>query len=170
MEVSNTIWGVKKKRRITEEFLGEEILDLPPQVYHTQALWFDIPQVAQDRIMDDHVDFPGGLHAAEHAAIGMLPMFAMCDRADIGGLSTPMHMDTAKPQIFIYDGHPGGVGITEKGFHLIRELWRTTLDALEGCPCEYGCPSCIQSPKCGNNNEPLDKTAARYILEALLAE
>ena len=170
VEVSNTIWGFKKKRRITEEFLGEEILDLPPQVYHTQALWFDIPQVAQDRIMDDHVDFPGGLHAAEHAAIGMLPMFAMCDRADIGGLSTPMHMDTAKPQIFIYDGHPGGVGITEKGFHLIRELWRTTLDALEGCPCEYGCPSCIQSPKCGNNNEPLDKTAARYILEALLVE
>ena len=120
--------------------------------------------------MDDHVDFPGGLHAAEHAAIGLLPMFAMCDRADIGGLSTPMHMDTGRPQIFIYDGHPGGVGITEKGFELIRELWRATLDTLEGCPCEYGCPSCIQSPKCGNNNEPLDKTAARYILEALLAE
>ena len=170
VEVSNTIWGYKKKRRITEEILGEEILDLPPQSYHTQALWFDIPDAALHRILDNHVDFPGGLHAAEHAAIGMLPMFAMCDRADIGGLSTPMHMDTAKPQIFIYDGHPGGVGITEKGFELIRELWRTTLDALEGCPCEFGCPSCIQSPKCGNNNEPLDKTAARYILEALLAE
>ena len=170
VEVSNTIWGFKKKKRITEEFLDEEILDLPSQVYHTQALWFDIPQSAQDRIMNDHVDFPGGLHAAEHAAIGLLPMFAMCDRADIGGLSTPMHMDTARPQIFIYDGHPGGVGITEKGFELIRELWRATLDTLEGCPCEYGCPSCIQSPKCGNNNEPLDKTAARYILEALLAE
>ena len=170
VEVSNTIWGYKKKKRITEEFLGEEILDLPSQTYHTQALWFDIPIWAQDRIMREHVDFPGGLHAAEHAAIGLLPMFAMCDRADIGGLSTPMHMDTGKPQIFIYDGHPGGVGITEKGFELIRELWRTTLDALEGCPCKYGCPSCIQSPKCGNNNEPLDKTAARYILEALLAE
>ena len=170
VEVSNTIWGFKKKKRITEEFLGEEILDLPSQVYHTQALWFDIPQSAQDRIIDDHVDFPGGLHAAEHAAIGLLPMFAMCDRADIGGLSTPMHMDTGQPQIFIYDGHPGGVGITEKGFELVRELWRATLDALEGCPCEYGCPSCIQSPKCGNNNEPLDKTAARHILEALLAE
>ena len=170
VEVSNTIWGYKKKKRITEEFLGEEILDLPSQTYHTQALWFDIPIWAQDRIMRDHVDFPGGLHAAEHAAIGLLPMFAMCDRADIGGLSTPMHMDTGKPQIFIYDGHPGGVGITEKGFELIWELWRTTLDALEGCPCKYGCPSCIQSPKCGNNNEPLDKTAARYILEGLLAE
>ena len=170
VEVSNTIWGFKKKKRITDEFLGEEILDLPSQVYHTQALWFDIPQSAQDRIMDDRVDFPGGLHAAEHAAIGLLPMFAMCDRADIGGLSTPMHMDTGQPQIFIYDGHPGGVGITEKGFELVRDLWRATLDTLEGCPCEFGCPSCIQSPKCGNNNEPLDKTAARYILEALLAE
>ena len=118
VEVSNTIWGYKKKKRITEEFLGEEILDLPSQTYHTQALWFDIPIWAQDRIMRDHVDFPGGLHAAEHAAIGLLPMFAMCDRADIGGLSTPMHMDTGKPQIFIYDGHPGGVGITEKGSSL----------------------------------------------------
>ena len=95
VEVSNTIWGYKKKKRITEEFLGEEILDLPSQTYHTQALWFDIPIWAQDRIMREHVDFPGGLHAAEHAAIGLLPMFAMCDRADIGGLSTPMHMDTA---------------------------------------------------------------------------
>ena len=170
VEVSNTIWGFKKKKRITDEFLGEDILDLPPQVYHTQAMWFDIPESAQNRIMDDHVDFPGGLHAAEHAAIGLLPMFAMCDRADIGGLSTPMHMDTGQPQIFIYDGHPGGVGITEKGFELVRDLWRATLDTLEGCPCEFGCPSCIQSPKCGNNNEPLDKTAARYILEALLAE
>ena len=170
VEVSNTIWGFKKKKRITEEFLGEEVLDLPSQVYHTQALWFDIPDAAQDWILKDHVDFSGGLHAAEHAAIGLLPMFAMCDRADIGGLSTPMHMDTGQPQIFIYDGHPGGVGITEKGFELIRELWRTTLDTLESCPCQDGCPSCIQSPKCGNNNEPLDKTAARYILEALLAE
>lgn len=170
VEVSNTIWGFKKKKRITEEFLGEEILALPSQMYHTQALWFDIPKSAEYRILDDHLDFPGGLHAAEHAAIGLLPMFAMCDRADIGGLSTPMHMDTARPQIFIYDGHPGGVGITEKGFELIRELWRATLDTLESCPCNYGCPSCIQSPKCGNNNEPLDKTAARYILQALLAE
>ena len=131
VEVSNTIWGYKKKKRITEEFLGEEILDLPSQTYHTQALWFDIPIWAQDRIMRDHVDFPGGLHAAEHAAIGLLPMFAMCDRADIGGLSTPMHMDTGKPQIFIYDGHPGGVGITEKGV-------RTDTRALEDYPRRPG--------------------------------
>ena len=114
------------------------------------------------------MDFPGALHAAEHTAIGILPMFALCDRNDIGGLSTPLHPDTGRPQVFIYDGHPGGIGITEKGYELMEELWRATLRTLVECPCKTGCPSCIQSPKCGNNNEPLDKTAARILLEELL--
>ena len=106
------------------------------------------------------LDFLGGIHAVEHAAIGILPLFAMCDRWDIGGLSTPRHPDTDAPQIFIYDGFPGGVGIAEKGFELLPELWAATLDVIRGCPCEAGCPRCIQSPKCGNFNEPLDKRAA----------
>jgi len=92
----------------------------------------------------------------------------MCDRMDIGGLSTPAHPDTGRAQIFIYDAFPGGIGIAEKGFELLEELWQATLQTIEECPCEAGCPSCIQSPKCGNNNEPLDKAAAVVILRALL--
>ena len=98
----------------------------------------------------------------------MLPLFAMCDRNDIGGVSTPFHPDTGKAQIFIYDGYPGGIGIAEKGYELIKQLWQTTLDTISECPCQEGCPGCIQSPKCGDNNEPLDKEAARMILEELL--
>jgi len=91
-----------------------------------------------------------------------------CDRNDVGGISTPLHADTGKPQVFIYDAYPGGIGIAEKGFELVEELWLATLKAIAECPCEAGCPSCIQSPKCGNNNEPLDKRAAELILGALL--
>ena len=112
-------------------------------------------------------DFAGGLHATEHASIALLPLFALCDRNDIGGLSTPTHPDTGNPQIFIYDAYPGGIGIAEKGYELIEELWQATMKAIAECPCTSGCPSCIQSPKCGNNNEPLDKRAAQVILEAL---
>ena len=113
-------------------------------------------------------DLAGGIHAVEHAAIGLLPLFAMCDRWDIGGVSYPRHPQTDGPTIFIYDGHPGGVGITEKGFALLDDLMAATLDAIESCPCESGCPSCIQSPKCGNLNTPLDKAAAVLLLRALL--
>ena len=170
VEVSNTIWGFKRKKRITDEFLGEEILDLPSQVYHTQALWFDIPHSAQDRIMDDHVDFPGGLHAAEHAAIGLLPMFRhVRPRRHRRALDAHAHGHWLDPRYSSTTAIRAESASRRRALSLIRQLWRATLDTLEGCPCEYGCPSCIQSPKCGNNNEPLDKTAARYILEALLA-
>ena len=170
VEVSRSVWGFKRKKRMSEQILGQEFLDLPQLVYQTQALWFDVPESVRLKIRDDDLSFPGALHAAEHAAIGLLPLFAMCDRADIGGLSTPMHMDTGKPQVFIYDGHPGGVGITEKGYEIIRDLWKATLEHLNQCPCKDGCPSCVQSPKCGNNNQFLDKEAAKYLLEGMLAE
>ena len=104
----------------------------------------------------------------EHAAIGVLPLFAMCDRMDIGGLSTPAHPDTDLPEIFIYDALPGGVGIARKGYDILENLWRATLQVIEECPCQEGCPSCIQSPKCGNYNEPLDKQAAIHILRVLV--
>ncbi|MBI2247147.1 MAG: DUF1998 domain-containing protein [Armatimonadetes bacterium] len=104
----------------------------------------------------------------EHAAIGILPLFAMCDRWDLGGVSYPMYPDLSAAAIFIYEGHPGGVGITEKGFGLLDDLMAATLAAIEACPCEAGCPSCIQSPKCGNMNEPLDKAAAILLLRGLL--
>ena len=172
VEVTTRVVGYKKKAHFTEEILGEEPLDLPPQRFPTVALWFDLPPETVRRVDEDEagLDFAGGLHALEHAAIGMLPLFALCDRNDIGGVSTPLHPDTGKPQIFIYDAYPGGIGIAEKGFDLVEELWQTTLKAVAECPCEDGCPSCVQSPKCGNNNKPLDKKAAQVLLEGLLAK
>jgi DEAD/DEAH box helicase domain-containing protein len=170
VEVTTTVIGFKKKAQFTEEVIGEEPLDLPPQRFPTVALWFDLPAEAIARLDREQLDFAGGLHAAEHAAIGILPLFALCDRNDIGGVSTPFHPDTGQAQIFIYDGYPGGIGIAEKGFDLIEELWQATLKAISECPCQEGCPSCIQSPKCGNNNKPLDKKAARILLAGLLGQ
>ena len=170
VEVTVTVVGFKKKMQFTEEVIGEEPLDLPPQTFPTVALWFDVPAYSTARVVDTQLDFAGGLHAAEHAAIGILPMFALCDRNDIGGVSTPLHPDTGKAQIFIYDAYPGGIGIAEKGFSMITELWQATLRVIAECPCQDGCPSCVQSPKCGNNNKPLDKKAARIILEGLLGK
>ncbi|MFC1941376.1 DEAD/DEAH box helicase [Chloroflexota bacterium] len=168
VEVTNTVVGFKKKAQYTEEVIGEEPLDLPPQNFPTVALWFDLPPEAVARLDKEQLDFTGGLHAAEHAAIAVLPLFALCDHNDIGGVSTPLHPDTGKAQIFIYDAYPGGVGIAERGFDLVEQLWQATLKTITECPCQEGCPSCIQSPKCGNNNKPLDKKAARILLEELL--
>ncbi len=170
VDVSRTVVGFRRKRQFTEEVLDDQPLDLPTQSFLTVALWFDVPEAALQDVGRLKLDLPGGLHACEHAAIGMLPMFAMCDRADIGGVSTPLHPDTGQPQVFIYDGHPGGIGIAERGYDLIVDLWDATLRTIQECPCRGGCPSCVQSPKCGNNNSPLDKRAARVILERLLGE
>jgi len=167
VDVSTTVVGFKKKMQFTEEVIGEEPLDLPPKRFFTQSFWFDLPQSAIDKITHARRDLAGGLHAAEHAAIGILPLFALCDRNDIGGVSTPLHSDTGKAQIFIYDAYPGGIGIAEKGYEMVAELWGATLKAIEECPCKGGCPGCVQSPKCGNNNEPLDKEAAVILLREL---
>jgi DEAD/DEAH box helicase domain-containing protein len=168
VDVTNTVIGYRKKMQYTEEVVGDELLDLPPLRFFTEALWFDLPQRAIDQVIKGGLDFAGGLHAMEHAAIALLPLFALCDRNDIGGVSTPLHQDTGKAQIFIYDAYPGGIGIARKGFDIITQLWAATSKAIEECPCQDGCPSCIQSPKCGNNNEPLDKKAALVLLRSLL--
>ena len=168
VDVTNNVVGFKKKMQFTEEIIGDEPLDLPPLRFLTQALWFDLPEEGINEVAEAGLDFAGGLHAVEHAAIAMLPLFALCDRNDIGGVSTPFHADTGKAQIFIYDAYPGGIGISAKGFEMMEELWSATLKAIEECPCQEGCPSCIQSPKCGNNNEPLDKKAAVILLRGLL--
>ncbi len=170
VEVTNNVVGFKKMRQFTEEVIGEEPLDLPPIIFPTVALWFDLPPQAVAKIVASQLDLAGGLHAAEHAAIGILPLFALCDRNDIGGLSTPLHPDTGRAQIFIYDAYPGGIGIAERGFDMIDELWRATLRVIAECPCQDGCPSCVQSPKCGNNNKPLDKEAAKILLEGLVGK
>jgi DEAD/DEAH box helicase domain-containing protein len=168
VEVTTQVLGFARKQLFSDTVLGVEPLDLPPQSLQTTALWFEIPEPLERRVREAGLDFAGGIHALEHAAIGVLPLFAMCDRWDIGGVSYPAHPQTGTPAIFIYDGYPGGVGITEKGYSLIDALMTATREVIEACPCEAGCPSCIQSPKCGNLNEPLDKRAALMLLEGLL--
>ena len=163
--VTTGVTGYQKRRPLTEEVLDEEWLDLPPRIFNAVALWFDIPEQFLDEADEKKLDLAGSLHAAEHAMIGVLPLFALCDRNDIGGVSTPLHPDTRQPQVFIYDGHPGGIGIAEMGYQMVGQLWNATLNVVTQCPCDDGCPSCIQSPKCGNNNYPLDKEGARRLLE-----
>ncbi len=168
VRIDQQVTGYWRRQQFGDAVLTEVNVDLPPQSFETQSLWFDIPQALGQRTGRSGMDLAGALHAVEHAAIGVLPLFALCDRNDIGGVSTPAHPDTGRPQVFIYDAVPGGTGISEKGFALLTELWQATLEAIEGCPCPSGCPSCIQSPKCGNNNEPLDKHGAVRLLRQLL--
>ena len=168
VSVTTTVIGFARKAHFTNEVLGEERISLPPQSYNTVALWFDIPPDTLAQVHAERRDLAGGLHAMEHAAIGLLPLFALCDRNDIGGVSTPLHPDTGLPQVFIHDGQPGGVGIAEHGYEVIEDLWKATLDAVSRCPCRSGCPSCIHSPKCGNNNQPLNKVVALLLLHDIL--
>jgi DEAD/DEAH box helicase domain-containing protein len=148
--------------------LGVHALDSPTTEFETVAVWLTLPTSLRDQIKHAGVDWAGGLHAAEHALIAITPFFAMCDRWDIGGLSTPLHKDTDLATIFIYDGFQGGIGIAEKAFEVFSQLAQTTYELVRDCPCEAGCPSCIYSPKCGHGNEPLDKRAALLILSELV--
>ena len=168
VHISTSVVGFKRRTRITREVLGEEYVDLPTQSYDTVGVWFDIPEDTVRYIRAQRLDLAGGLHAVEHAAIGVLPLYALCDRNDIGSISTPLHPDTGRPQVFIHDGLPGGVGIAEHGYDIIERLWEATLDVISECVCESGCPGCIQSPKCGSNNQPLDKGVAAMVLRDIL--
>ena len=151
-----------------DEVIDRKPLHLPPLSFSTVGLWFIIPEEIRKEIEDRELDFEGGLHAVEHAMIAISPIFAMCDRWDIGGLSTLLHVNTGHPTIFIYDGFEGGIGISEALYPKINMLWEKTLQLIKNCECKQGCPSCIYSPKCGNENEPLDKKAACIILSNLL--
>jgi len=152
-----------------EIILGVEPLNLPPLRFSTVGMWFTIPEEVQNEVQHkQQLDFACGLHAVEHAMIAMSPLYAMCDRWDIGGVSTPMHPDTGQPTIFIYDGFEGGIGISETLYCMMGELFLATLKLISNCECSEGCPSCIYSPKCGNENQPLDKGAANVILKWLL--
>jgi DEAD/DEAH box helicase domain-containing protein len=170
VEVTNRVLAYERRRVFSEESLGIVELDLPPQVLVTQALWLTLDGEVLVAAGVTTTGLPGAAHAAEHAAIGMLPLFAMCDRWDIGGVSTAWHPDTGQATIFIYDGVPGGAGITERAFRAGAAHLRATQAAIAACPCAAGCPSCVQSPKCGNGNEPLDKDGAVRLLGAALRE
>ncbi|HET9724968.1 MAG TPA: Zn-binding domain-containing protein, partial [Actinomycetota bacterium] len=168
VRVSNQVVGFARKLVATGEVLDVVPLALPPQRLETRAVWWAIPQPVIDRAAIAPADLPGAAHAAEHASIGLLPLVATCDRWDVGGVSTPYHPDTGSAAIFVYDGYPGGAGIAERGFTDADRWLRATLETVRECPCTHGCPSCVQSPKCGNGNEPLDKAGAVALLSAML--
>jgi DEAD/DEAH box helicase domain-containing protein len=142
--------------------LGEIPLDLPAETLRTQATWWTVPGATLAAA--EIGDIAGTVHAAEHAAIGMLPLFTACDRNDIGGLSMAEHPDTGMPTVFIYDGYSGGAGYSWHGYESSMEWLSATAAAIGECSCQSGCPSCVQSPKCGSNNTPLDKSGAQRLL------
>ncbi|MBT8206738.1 MAG: DUF1998 domain-containing protein, partial [Acidimicrobiia bacterium] len=158
----------KKKKMNGGAILDTLPLDLPTERFATQAFWFEFPDELYEEAGLEWQAIPGTLHAIEHTAIAMLPMYAICDRWDVGGLSTAMHRDVGKGVFFIYDGYPGGAGIAPIGFSVAERHLRATLDAIRSCPCATGCPSCVQSPKCGNFNDPLDKAGAIALLDVAL--
>jgi DEAD/DEAH box helicase domain-containing protein len=171
VEVTDRIIGYRKIQNQSNETMSSHDLEMPPVTLQTMALWLKLPDRLQAMVEEHKLDFAGGIHAVEHAMISMYPLHLLVDRSDVGGISTPSHPDLeGKSGIFIYDGHKGGVGYAEKGYELIEKVLDGTLKAIESCPCESGCPSCIQSPKCGNNNEPLDKHAAIMLLHELLGK
>jgi DEAD/DEAH box helicase domain-containing protein len=178
VSVTETVLGYQRKRLADHAQVDLVMLDLPQTSFSTQALWFELDGATLagldgdgDGVREGGVPINallGSLHATEHAQIAVLPLIAMCDRWDIGGLSTNVHPQTGGPTIFIYDGHPGGIGITRLAYQRFEELCRDAHRLITECPCESGCPSCIQSPKCGNLNEPLSKVGAQALLEGLL--
>ncbi len=168
VDVTDQVVSYQRRRVWTGQVLAEFPLDLPPRLLQTAAVWITLDARSVHRSEVAQADLPGALHAAEHAAIGLLPLFATCDRWDIGGLSTALHPDTGAATIVVYDGHPGGAGFAERGHDAIREWLTATRATIASCACESGCPSCVQSPKCGNGNSPLDKRAAVAILDTVL--
>ncbi|NYI65717.1 DEAD/DEAH box helicase domain-containing protein [Spelaeicoccus albus] len=169
VQVTEQVVSYMRRQLVTNLVLSEEPLDLPEQLLPTKAVWWTLPPSVLEEAGVSKAELPGAVHAAEHAAIGLLPLFATCDRLDIGGVSTAMHADTGTATIFVHDGHPGGSGFVERGAETAAAWLRATAEAIDKCECADGCPSCVQSPKCGNGNEPLDKHAALRLLRAMVA-
>ncbi len=169
VRVTHQVVSFLKRRVPSGEVLAEEPLTLPERTLETKAVWWTVPPVMWEDSGLAAADLPGSAHAAEHASIGLLPLFATCDRWDIGGVSTALHPDTGVLTVFVYDGHPGGAGFSERGYAAARDWLTATRETISSCRCESGCPSCVQSPKCGNGNHPLDKHGAVVLLDLLLA-
>jgi len=168
VRVTEWVVGFERKRIQGQERLGQEELELPPLEMETVALWLAAPRAFEESLREQGEDFMGALHAAEHAAISLFPALALCDRGDLGGISIPFHPQVGCGAIFLYDGHEGGVGICEAAFARLPELLAKVGDLLAGCACDEGCPGCIQSPRCGNGNRPLDKAGAQRLVRLLL--
>jgi DEAD/DEAH box helicase domain-containing protein len=168
VRVTHQVVSFLKRAVPSGEVLAEEPLDLPERTLETTAVWWTVPPQLLETTGLAAADLPGAAHAAEHASIGLLPLFATCDRWDIGGVSTALHPDTGLLTVFVHDGHPGGAGFAEHGFREARDWLTATRETIASCRCESGCPSCVQSPKCGNGNHPLDKAGAIRLLDVLL--
>ncbi len=168
VDVTSQVVSYQRRRIASGEVLDTRLLDLPARELRTVAVWFTVSPAALASAGVEAADVPGALHAAEHAAIGLLPLVATCDRWDIGGLSTAAHPDTGAPTVFVYDGHPGGAGFAERAYQAASAWLAATRDAIAECGCETGCPSCVQSPKCGNGNNPLGKSDAVKVLDVVL--
>ena len=169
VEVTSQVVGYVRRRAGSGEILGREPLDMPERTLRTRGTWWTVSEAQVAALAAEGIDLGGAAHAAEHAAIGLMPLIAMCDRWDIGGVSTELHPDTGRCTVVVYDGHHGGAGFADRGFEASLQWWQATRDHIDSCACATGCPSCVQSPKCGNGNEPLDKAGAVLLLDALLS-
>lgn len=167
IRVTERVLSFVKKRISDQKIIDEIPLALDPYVFETKALWFEVPEKIKDKLLEKGLDLAGGLHATEHALISLMPIFILCDRFDLGGVSYQYFPESSGSQIFIYDAYPGGIGLTEKAFEISEKLFESSLELVKKCDCEEGCPACIQSPKCGNGNKPLDKLGALFILNYL---
>jgi len=168
VDVTSQVVGFQRRRLLTGEVISQHVLDLPERRLTTVATWWTVEDSQIQAAGVTPAEIPGAAHAAEHASIGLLPLFATCDRWDIGGMSTPVHPDTGRMTVFVYDGHSGGAGFAERGFGVAREWLTATRNLIHECACGDGCPACIQSPKCGNGNHPLDKRRSVQLLDQLL--
>lgn len=169
LRIIDTITGYEKRSTRDNRLLTIVPLEAPPQIFETEGLWYVIPESCRQRLEEDFVHFMGSIHACEHTAIGMLPLLVMADRNDFGGISIPLHPQTGLACVFIYDGLPGGAGLTRQAFGHARELLEVCAAVIEACPCEDGCPSCVHSPKCGSGNRPISKAGALRLIRDLLA-
>ncbi len=168
LKVTETVTGYEKRAVRGGTLLGVIELDLPPTVFETEGLWIEVPNATRRACEDECLHFMGGIHALEHAAIAVMPLIVLADRNDLGGISTPYHPQAGCAAVFIYDGMPGGAGLSRQGFACMEDLLATTLKTVNTCQCELGCPSCVHSPKCGSGNRPIDKAGAVFLLERLL--
>jgi len=168
LRITEQVTGYERKLTATQKSIGIVPLELPKLEFETQGIWIEIPDEVRDKIESDRLHFMGGIHAMEHAAIGIMPLLVMTDRNDLGGISTPFHSQIGKAAVFIYDGIPGGLGLSKQAFDKAKYLLERTLAVIVSCPCETGCPACVHSPKCGSGNRPIDKSCAKIMLKMIL--
>ncbi|MFO7838844.1 MAG: DEAD/DEAH box helicase [Desulfosalsimonadaceae bacterium] len=170
LKVTDQVTGYEKWHLHSKKRINIISLDLPPQVFETEGIWFTVPLSVQEQIETLQMHFMGGIHAVEHAAIGIFPLLVLTDRNDLGGISIPFHQQVGSAAVFIYDGIPGGIGLTRQAYARAEEMLEHTCQVIDGCECEAGCPACVHSPKCGSGNRPIDKAAALQILKTLIYE